>query len=69
VHNTDELMSAIGGLFMTTKPDRSKRSTRRLATIRRRRGAWARVRGLTGGKILASVAVDFSNLKAAGAVV
>jgi hypothetical protein len=38
------------------------------AADRRRNGAWTGTRGLTRAKILASVAVDFSTLKAAGAV-
>ena len=47
VHNTDELMSAIGGLFMTTKPDRSNArpgAWRRLAAARRL-GAGSRADG------------------------
>ena len=69
VHNTDELMSAIVGERLVEHLERSASHHDRRSPRGGGAAARARIRGLTRGKILACVAVDFSTLKAPGAAV
>ena len=68
-HNADELMSAIVGKSLVEHLERSGFVIMKGPAPWRRRCSRARIRGLTRGKILACVAVDFSTLKAPGAAV